>query len=116
MSNADLVATQDVILSFAALLFEIIVERCPAWKVRYGHHKVAAGISNEPFDLAFVVPLAGAAIPISDHIMRQHRTEPLCSLAFAIRHNLGGTAPKKANACTCPSNQASVFAAGYART
>jgi len=32
--------------------------------------------------------VAGATVSVSDHVMRQHRAEPLCSLTFAIRHDL----------------------------
>ena len=40
-------------------------------------------------DNSSLVPLAGTAIPIPDHIMRQHRADPLSALARTIRHNLG---------------------------
>lgn len=53
-----------------------------------GHHEVATGIADETFDLAFVVPLSGAAVSVPDHVVRQHRAEPLRSLTFAIRHDL----------------------------
>jgi hypothetical protein len=64
------------------------MERIPTRKARHWHHEVTAGIAHQSLDLTFVIPLTGAAIPIPDHIMRQHRAEPLCSLAFAIPHDL----------------------------
>ena len=57
-----------------------------------GHHEVAPPIANQPFNLAFIVALARAAIPILDHIVRQHRAEPLGAVAGAIRHDPGDQA------------------------
>ena len=56
--------------------------------MRGGHHEVAAPIADQTFDFTLVIAFAGAIISIPDHIMRQHRAEPLCSLAFAIWHDL----------------------------
>ena len=86
-------AAQDVVLSFAALLFELIIERSPTWKAWHWNHKVTAAISNEPFDFAFIVPLARAAVSITDNMVGQHRTEPLGSLTFAIRHDFSDQTP-----------------------
>ena len=86
-------AAQDVVLSFAALFFEIIIECSPIWKAWHWNHKVTAAISNEPFDFSFIVPLARAAVSISDNILGQHHTEPLGSLTFAIRHDFSDQKP-----------------------
>lgn len=79
--------------SFAALHFKAIVERSPARKTRHWYHEVAAGIADETIHLALVVALARTTIPIPDPIMRQQRTEPLSSLAFAMRHDLSKQTP-----------------------
>ena len=81
-------AAQNISLSFATLILQIIVERIQTRKARHWRHEVTAGIAHQSLDLTFVTPLTGAAIPIPDRIMRQHRVEPLCSLAFAIPHDL----------------------------
>jgi len=39
-----------------------------------------------------LLALTWAAIPISDHRMRQHRAEPLRSVACAVRHDLSDKA------------------------
>ncbi|EEB82617.1 conserved hypothetical protein [Roseobacter sp. GAI101] len=75
-------------MPFAALFFEVIVERCPTRKAGHWYHEVTTRIADETFDFTFIVPLSGATVSVSDHVMRQHRAEPLCSLTFAIRHDL----------------------------
>ena len=57
-----------------------------------GHHEVATSIANQPFNLAFIVALAGAAIPVINYIVRQHRAEALGAVAGAIRHDPGDQA------------------------
>ncbi len=80
---------QDIRLALAAFIFQPKIERLPCRKLRDGHHEVAPCISDKTLDGAFIVALAGTAKTVTDHIMRQHRTEPLCSIAGAVRLDFG---------------------------
>ena len=88
-ADAGLVSAQDITLALAALLFQVIVERIPVRKGRNRHHEVAPPVADQPLDRSLVVPFAGAAISIPDHIMRQHCAEPLGSLPGAVRQDPG---------------------------
>lgn len=57
-------------------------------KARHWHYEVTASVANQTLDLAFVVALAGAAIPIPDHVVRQHRSKPLGAFTCSIGHDL----------------------------
>ncbi len=85
--DAGLVSAQDIVLPFAALLFQVSVERIPVRKGRDRHHEVAPPVADQPLDRSLVVPLAGTAVAIPDHIMRQHCAEPLGSLPGAVRQD-----------------------------
>lgn len=54
-----------------------------------GHHEIAASVTDQAFDLAFIVALARTAVAVDDHIMRQHRAETMGAITGAVRHNPG---------------------------
>lgn len=69
------VAMQDVRLTLAALRLQPEVEVCPGGKTRQRHHEVTARPADKPLDATLVVPLAGPAVAVTDHVMRQKPAE-----------------------------------------
>ena len=80
-------------LALAALLFQPGVEPIPRRKAGHRHHEVAPGIPDQPLDTAFVVPLAGPAVAVLDHVVRQQPAEQPSPLARAVRKDLRYQAP-----------------------
>ncbi len=81
-------AAQDIELAPLALLLQPEVERVPGREFRHRHHEVATTIAHQAFDIAFVVTLARAAIPIPDQVMRQETAEQRSTLAGAVWQDL----------------------------
>ena len=73
-----------VLLALAALLLQPQVEGLPGRELRDRHHEIAAAVTNQPFHIAFLVPLARAGIAVADHVMRQESAEQRGTLARAV--------------------------------
>ena len=69
--------TKNVSLARAALLLQPEIEVCPSREPGHRNHEVAPAIAHQSLDAAFVVALAGPAIPIPDQVMRQEAAEQL---------------------------------------
>lgn len=86
-ANAGLGAAQDIALPFAALLFQMSIERGPVRKGRNRHHEVAPRVADQTLHGSFVVARAGSPVAVVDHVVRHQCAEPLCSLPGAIGQN-----------------------------
>ena len=49
-----------------ALSFKVSVEGVPIGEAGDRHRVVAAGVADHPFNVAFVIPLAGAPMAVAD--------------------------------------------------
>ncbi len=93
LPDADLVAAQNICLTFATLFFKMGIEGIPIGEGWDRDHEVATRIADNTLDVPFIVSFARPPVSIIDHVMRQHRAKPLGSLPGSIRHDLGNKTP-----------------------
>ena len=71
---------------------QIIVEGTTVGKAGHRNHEVATRIANQTLNSAFIVALARTTVPIINHLVGQHRADPLGAFEHLIRHDLGNKA------------------------
>src|SRR5438552_16881748 len=82
-------AAQAVVHAPAAALEQMRIECLEAGKCWHRHHEVPARIADQPFDLAFVIALAGPAKSILKQVVGLQLAEHTRALPIAVTQDAG---------------------------
>ena len=73
----------------AAVVEQLRIQRCEARRSRHRHQVIASDEADQPFDLAFVVALAGTAEPVGEQVVRLQLAEHQRPLARSVAQDPG---------------------------